>query len=192
MPALPGPSEQQHREGRLLDVAAFQRWVLGDLVDNANRGIFAEWLVGQALDAIKQGEARHGWAAFDLRHGEVTVEVKATGLSQTWNRHEQSKQPSFDIAPRRWTWDANTEEWVEFEPPERLAQIYVFCLHEPVPATNSNVRDPACWRFWVIPTQTLNEHLGPQKTVGTSTLGRLTKPVGWPQLRSEVDRCINP
>ena len=116
----------------MLDVAAFQRWVLGDLVDNANRGIFAEWLVGQALDAIEQGEARHGWAAFDLRYGEVTVEVKATGLSQTWNRHEQSKQPSFDIAPRRWTWDANTEEWMEFEPPERLAQLYVFCLHEPV------------------------------------------------------------
>ncbi len=44
--------------GRLLDIAAFQRWVLGDLVDNANRGIFAEWLVGQALDAIKEGEAR--------------------------------------------------------------------------------------------------------------------------------------
>ena len=83
---------------------------------------------------------------------------------------------------------------MDFDPPARPAQLYVFCLHEPVPATNENVHDPACWRFWVIPTQTLNEELGSQKTVGLRTLGRLTEPVGsvgWTELRSEVDRCIN-
>ena len=132
------------------------------------------------------------WTAFDLRYGKITVEVKATGLSQTWNRYERSKRPSFDIAPRRSAWDADTDEWVVFDPPARPAQLYVFCLHEPVPATNENVCDPGCWRFWVIPTQTLDERLGPQKTVGLRTLGRLTEPagsVGWTELKAEVNRC---
>lgn len=44
------------------------------------------------------------------------------------------------------------------------------------------------------PTQTLNEELGSQKTVGLGTLARLTEPVGsvgWTELGAEVDRCIN-
>ena len=28
------------------DFAGFSRWATGNLVDNRNRGIFAEWLVG--------------------------------------------------------------------------------------------------------------------------------------------------
>ena len=85
---------------------------------------------------------------------------------------------SFDIAPRKSDWDAETDEWVAFDPPERPAHLYVFCLHEPVPATNQNVLDPGCWRFWVISTQTLNERLGSQETVGLGRLNRLTEPLG--------------
>ena len=150
--------------------------------------------MGQALDAIDEGEARREWTAFDLRYGETRVEVKTTGLSQTWNPYKRSKQPSFDIARRKSAWDAETDKWVEFDPPVRPAQLYVFCLHESVTATNENVRDPACWRFWVIPTQTVDEKLGSQKTVGLRTLARLTEPVGsvdWTELRAEVDRCIS-
>ena len=179
---------------RLVDLEAFRRWALGDLVDNANRGVFAEWLVGAALRAISDGEARQGWTAFDLRYRTIKVEVKATGLSQTWNRHESSKWPSFDIAPRKSAWDADTDEWEEFDPPARPADVYVFCLHEPVPATNDNVRDPACWRFWVLATRQLDDELGPQKNVGLNRLNRLTEPrgsVSWTELRAEVDRCVN-
>ena len=122
------------------------------------------------LCAIDEGEARREWTAFDLRYGEIKVEVNATGLSQTWNCYERSRQPSFDIAPRKRAWDAKTDEWMDFDPPARPAQLYVFYVHEPVPATNENVRDPACWRFWVIPTQTLNEKFGSQKTLGLRTL----------------------
>lgn len=84
---------------RQLGIGNFQRWALGDLVDNANRGVFAEWLVGQALDAIDAGEARREWTAFDLRYGEIKVEVKTTGLSQTWNRYERSKQEARHGSP---------------------------------------------------------------------------------------------
>ena len=174
----------------MFDIASFRSWALGDLADNANRGIFAEWLVGQLLDVIDESEARREWTSFDLRYGEAKVEIKTTGLGQTWKRHERSKRPTFDIAPRKSAWDAETDEWVKFDPPERPADLYVFCLHEPVPATSDNVRDPAFWNFWVILTETLDNELGSQKTVGLSTLSRLAPVVGWLDLRAEVDRCL--
>ena len=63
------------------DFAGFSRWATGNLVDNRNRGIFAEWLVGQALRVIEAGDVRTEWDAVDLRFGDLRLEVKASGLS---------------------------------------------------------------------------------------------------------------
>ncbi len=42
------------------DLTEFQRWATGNLVENRNRGIFGEWLVGQALGVIGDDEVRPG------------------------------------------------------------------------------------------------------------------------------------
>ena len=176
-----------------LDIRRFRRWALGNLVNNEIRGTFAEWLVGRALGCIGDSDVRQGWDAYDLQYGRVKVEVKASGRSQSWNLHQPSK-PSFDIAPRKWTWRESTDEWIENDPPARSADVYVFCLHKPVPATNRNVRDPTAWEFWVISRQTLDKKLGPQKSVGLGTLDHLTGPTGrvtWPEIKAEVDRCTS-
>lgn len=49
--------------------------------------------------------------------------------------------------------------------------------------------DPAHWTFWVIPTETLDDRLGPQQTVRVSTLNSLVAPVGWCGLRDTVGLC---
>ena len=85
---------------------------------------------------------------------------------------------------------AGTDEWIEHDQPMRFADVYVFCLHEPVPATNENVRDPACWKFWVISKQTIDKELGAQKSVGLATLTRLVAPVQWSEIRSAVDQSV--
>ena len=173
---------------RGLDIEGFYGWAMGDLVDNRNRGIFAEWLVGQALGVISDGMVRHEWDAYDLLYKEkVKVEVKASGLSQTWNLYEPSK-PNFNIAPRWRHWVAETDDWIVHDQPVRFADVYVFCLHEPVPATNENVCNPAFWKFWVISTQELDEELGDQKTVGRATLDRLVESIQWSKIKSKVDR----
>ncbi len=161
---------------------------MGNLVDNDIRGTFAEWLVGRALGCISDSDMRQGWAAYDLLYGDVKVEVKASGRSQSWNLHQPSR-PIFDIAARKWTWLASTDEWIENDPPARSADVYVFCLHNPVPATNRNVRDPNSWEFWVISRQTLDGKLGQQKSVGLATLDRLASRIDWPEIRQAVDRC---
>ena len=172
-----------------LNIESFRRWVLGDLTDNRNRGLFAEWLVGQALDVVDEAQPRREWDAFDLEYGSLRIEVKASGRSQTWNLNE-SATPRFDIAPRRYSWDATTDEWSEHNPPRRRADVYVFCLHGSVPATSENVLDPAAWKFWVIATRDLDDELGSQKTAVLSTLDRLAEPVEWTDIQDEVDRAI--
>ncbi len=49
--------------GDLPAIECFQRWASGNLVDNRTRGIFAEWLVGQALGCIEPETHRQEWDA---------------------------------------------------------------------------------------------------------------------------------
>ncbi len=170
-----------------LEIARFRRWALGNLVWNTNRGIFAEWLVGEALEVIGEDEARDEWGECDLYYRGIKIEVKASGRGQAWKQDGPST-PKFNIRPIKQTWDKRTNKWTDHRPPARVADIYVFCLHEPTSATDENVRIPASWRFWVVSKQTLDDELGLQKTVGLSTLNRLVVSVGWSDLRAEVDR----
>ena len=86
-----------------LDIEDFRRWALGALAENRNRGIFAEWLVGQALGAIDHDAAREEWMPWDLEYQQNKIEVKASG--QAWNPRPN---PRFDIACRKFSWDPAT------------------------------------------------------------------------------------
>ena len=173
-----------------MHISDFPRWAVGNLVDNRNRGIFAEWLVGQALGIINPGEVRKEWDAVDLRYGEISVEVKASGLSQTWIQVANSV-PRFGISPQvRW-WDADSNDWGLYDPPQRTADVYVFCLHEAVPASNENVADPSQWRFWVVPTSALNSELGSQKSVGVTTLNGLAESVSFTEIKTAVENSVS-
>ena len=110
-----------------MDIEDFRRWALGNLAENRNRGVFAEWLVAQALEAIDDHAARQEWMPWDL---------------------------------------------------------------ESEPATNENVIDPAQWRFWVVSRLTLDDELGPQQSVGPTTLDRLVKPIRWSEIKAAVNECI--
>ena len=186
MPSVRVVGVQDHK----LEIGRFQNWALGNLVGNTNRGIFAEWLVGQALGAIGDGETREEWDECDLRYRGMKVEVKTSGRDQTWHQDRRSP-PRFDIKRRTRIWDAQTGESTRHDPPIRPAGVYVFCLHEPIPATNDNVRDPAFWKFWIVSKRTLDNQLGPQQSVGPPTLGRLVAPVRWSEVRLGVDQCVD-
>jgi hypothetical protein len=172
-----------------IDLDDFRAWAVGNLVDNRNRGIFAEWLVGQALNVVNPNEPRSEWDLADLRYRERLIEVKASGRGQTWSQAAPSI-PRFDIASRIQAWDAATGTWEAFDTPRRVADVYVFCLHKPHPATNNNVADPQAWEFWVVATSELNHKLGNQRSVGVSTLDTLRPKVVFPALRSTVDDVI--
>lgn len=172
-----------------LDIDRFRRWALGNLVDNRNRGLFAEWLVGEALGVIDEATPRREWDAYDLMYREKKIEIKASGRSQSWSQ-ERPSTIRFGIEQRSSSWTAASDEWIPHDQPMRFADVYVFCLHQPVPATNDNVADPTCWTFWVIATEVLDHELGSQKSVGMRTLNRLASPIAWSDIRREVDACV--
>ena len=118
----------------------------------------------------------------------MAIEVKASGLSQTWNQ-SASSTPRFDVAPQKTAWNADTDDWVTYDPPQRTADVYVFCLHKALPATNKNVKDTNTWVFWVVATRTLDEVVGGQKTLGLKKLDSLGPRLPWNGIRAAVDGC---
>ena len=173
-----------------LDIDRFRRWALGSLVDNRNRGIFAEWLVGEALGVIDEATPRREWDAYDLMYRETKIEIKASGRSQSWSQDRTSKI-RFGIEQGSSSWTAASDEWISRDQPTRFADVYVFCLHDPVPATNENVANATCWTFWVVATDLLDRELGSRKSVGVRTLNRLASPLAWSNIRKEVDACVD-
>ncbi len=172
------------------DLDGFRLWAVGNLVDNLGRGMYAEWLVGQALEVVDPDKPRIEWDSADLRYRDCLIEVKAGGRSQSWPQ-ERPSVVRFDIARRQQSWDAVTNEWEPFDTPRRVAHVYVFCHHTPEEATNENVADPNRWEFWVVATTTLNTEVGDQKSIGTGRLSTIADPVDWDSLRNTVDQAIN-
>lgn len=144
-------------------------WAHSDLIANAERGVFAEYLVACAL-GIQKDDVRKEWDKYDLHYKnesvEFGIEVKSSGYVQTW---EQSKPSSlmFGIRPTL-GWDSESNKSGNI--PRRQADIYVFCVHKEQDQSKVNPLDIAQWDFYLLPTQILNGKLPEQKTISLSTL----------------------
>ncbi len=155
---------------KLLD---YWRWSASQLLDNAQRGTFAEYLVALALECTDQ--PRDEWSAYDAinRRG-VTVEVKSAAYRQNWAQARPSKI-EFDIKPRKWSWDANTNEWTKHDPPRRFAAVYVFCVlgtkSDPAP----DPLDLDQWKFYILPTIVLDSKVKDQKKISLGPLEALVR-----------------
>ena len=166
-----------------LQVVDFWAWAYSDLLSNANRGVFAEFIVGAALDALEG--MRLEWDAYDLTYQNRKIEVKSSAYLQTWQQNKLSTI-SFDIAPKR-GWDAQTN--VLSDEISRAADIYVFCLFAAQDSEQANVLDLTQWEFYVLPVHVLNE-LGGQKRISLNPLRKLCDPVPYSQLRQTVDALV--
>lgn len=148
---------------RLLD---FWRWSGSDLLVNTMRGLVAEYLVALALGVADN--PRVEWEPYDLLSPTgVKVEVKSTARFQSWVQAYPSPL-EFGIAktqPR----DSTNKPVGERR---RHADIYVFCVLDHI----DEALDPLNldhWKFYVLPTSTLNARLCDQKQMRLSTLRTL-------------------
>jgi hypothetical protein len=57
-------------------ISEFWSWAYSDVLVNTNRSVFAEFLVGSALDILDK--PRVEWDAVDLRYRNKTIEVKCS------------------------------------------------------------------------------------------------------------------
>ena len=146
----------------------FWQWAYSSVMDNTERGIFAEWLVARALGADRG--VRTEWDKYDICTAEgIRVEVKSSGYLQTWSQKHLSRIV-FSI-PKTHGW--NGEEAVFDPESKRQSDIYVFCVHHHRMKDTVNPLDVTQWSFYVLPTRQLDRILGNQRTISLSGLLKL-------------------
>lgn len=170
-----------------LTVGDFWAWGFSDILNNALRGTFAEFLVGAALGVVEDG-GQSGWDDFDLSYGGSKIEVKSSAYLQSWYQ-EKPSVISFDVGERG-SWEATTNTWTSER--RRSADCYVFCLYAERDRDRANVLDTAAWWFYVVPTSQVNEKLKNQGKAGLSMIESMTtEGVRYDRLKEAVDRALS-
>lgn len=147
------------------DLNGFWSWAYSNVIDNAERGALAEYLIACALGI--DDNIRVNWDKYDLLSIEgIAVEVKASGYIQSWKQDKLSAL-SFGIQPT-YGWNSATNTYEETM--SRQSDIYVFCVHKHIEQETVNPLDIAQWDFYLLPTRVLNEKAGKQKRAKLSSL----------------------
>lgn len=170
-----------------LDRRECLEWAFGNLLDNANRGKVAEFMVAKALGVAK-GQ-RQEWDYADIFFEGRAIEVKSSAYLQVWKQNKPSKI-IFDIAPRKQKWDAKTNTYEDLVPPRRLADLYVFCVFEETDPQQADPLNTEQWSFYVVPTLELNDQLSGQKKVGLKRITGFGQAGTYEDLLVKVSRVV--
>ena len=160
----------------------FWRWSVSDILSNATRGRFAEFIVATATN-IDKSALRDEWSAYDLETPEgVKLEIKSAAYVQSWFQKTLSRI-SFGTKTAH-HWDSLTN--ILSTERKRHADVYVFCLlhHD-----NKLTVDPLNmnhWEFYVLATKELNEYTRSQHSISLKSLKRLTNSVPYDNLSETI------
>ena len=178
----------------MLDFWQFQFSNIFDLQEH-----IAEFLVAKAL-RIKKPYNRDGWTQWDINYKKTRIEVKETGYYYSWQKNKKkSDVRTWDIH-KTYTLDEKKERIKIGEDSkgnaiykqERQSDIYVFCLNTGKQKKSSNPLQLEHWEFYIIPTSTINEVCGDNKSISLSKVKKLAKqstPFG--ELKSKIDQIIS-
>jgi len=160
----------------------FWRWSVSDILSNATRGRFAEFIVATAI-SIDKTALREEWSAYDLETPDgIKLEIKSAAYIQSWFQRTLSKI-SFSIKPALY-WDSLTNK--QSSEKKRHADVYVFCLlhHD-----NKLTTDPLNlnhWEFYVLATKELGCYTRSQHSITLKSLQGLTNSVSYDKLYETI------
>lgn len=162
----------------------FWKWSVSDILSNATRGRFAEFIVRTAIK-LDPKNLRDEWDAYDLTSNSgIKIEVKSAAYIQSWNQKKYSPI-SFSIKPTR-LWDAKENR--RKGEPKRHADIYVFCHLKHKEQETINPLKMEQWDFYVLPTFTLDNYKRSQSSITINSLRKLTNSVEYSNLRAEIEK----
>ena len=167
----------------VLDFWAFQYSNMWDAQEE-----IAEFIVAKALGQ-EMPYNKNGWTLWDMNYKGKRIEVKETGYYHSWRTDGKvSQQRTFGITKAYSRYKDNTSEF------KRQNDIYVFCLilGETKEASNPLILEN--WRFWVVPTSTINRQCGDNKRISLGRLKAITglkDGLGYGELRESVNRMID-
>lgn len=163
----------------------FWRWSTSDILSNATRGKFAEFIVGTAV-GLNPKNLRDEWDAYDLTTEDgIKIEVKSASYIQCWNQKCFSTI-SFSIKPSRY-WDAETN--MQRGEPKRHANLYVFCHLKHKDQNTINPLKMEQWDFYVLPTYRLDNYKRSKSSITINSLKKLTEPQKYCELKNEITKA---
>lgn len=171
--------EGQNTGYRLIE---FWQWSASDIISNATRGMFAEFIVASSLD-IDLSNIRDEWSGYDLTSPEgIKIEVKSSSYLQSWYQKDLSKI-SFSIKPAKQL-DLLTNKLSST--PSRPADIYVFCLLKHKEQSTLNPMNLEQWEFYVLPKLTIENYKRSKSSITLKSLQNLTGPKTYIQLKQTI------
>ncbi|MFE6481756.1 hypothetical protein ACFVGN_02255 [Streptomyces sp. NPDC057757] len=125
-------------------VIDFWRFAMPDLRMNNTRGLFAEFLVHQAVGSR---EPRVEWASHDVETDDgLRIEVKAGAYLQAWEQRAPSQIRFSGTRGRTWSPDGGYSEAKSYN-----ADVYVFAVQTARDHAVFEPLDTAQWEFYVLP-----------------------------------------
>lgn len=163
----------------------FWSWSVSDILSNATRGRFAEFVVGTAV-GLDPKNLRDEWDAFDLKTDNgIKIEVKSAAYIQTWGQKKISTI-SFSIKPAQYR---VFETQIEALKPKRRADIYIFCHLKHLEQATIDPLKMEQWDFYVLPTIRLDNYKRSQSSITLNSLKRLTEPIKYSELKTEINKA---
>lgn len=163
----------------------FWRWSVSDILSNATRGRFAEFIVATATN-IDQTMLRDEWSAYDLDTPDgIKLEIKSAAYLQSW--FQKALSPiSFSTKATLYSDYSDNPTSEQSLEKKRHADVYVFCLlhHD-----NKQTVDPLNmnqWEFYVLSTRELNDYTRSQHSITLKSLQRLTTSIPYDRLYDTV------
>ena len=151
---------------------------------NVWRGVYVECMVALALGGTWR-QPPDGWGPWDLEHIATSawMEIKQSARQQqpAYEYDGEAKNPSFSIAPKKEVWDPGRKV---LEPPQRLADLYLFAWHPEV-GPRADHRRTDQWLFYVLAESDLPN----QKSITLTRLNEQTRSVSHDELPEAVEEA---
>jgi hypothetical protein len=181
---LKNGTEQLTYNDQALDFSLldFWKWSVSDILSNATRGRFAEFIVATAIN-IEKTQVRNEWGVYDLETPEgVKLEIKSAAYIQTWFQKTLSTI-SFGTRATRF-WDETSSQYVGDV--KRHADVYVFCLLHHQDKQTIDPLNLNQWEFYVLATCELNGYTRSQHSITLKSLKKLTEAISYDQLHKTI------
>ena len=169
----------QNGEPLGLSIIDFWRFQFSNILHDPDE--IAEFLVAQALVQTEPYN-KDSWTLFDIWYRDKRIEVKQTAYYHPFNElGNLSSVRRFGIQQVK----AGDGRY------RRENDIYIFCLLNGEDAESAWPLEVSHWEFYVVPTATINEAFGNQKTVSLSRIREIAKPITYAELKDAVDDTID-
>jgi len=165
-------------------VSDFWKWACSDMIIPSNRNDYALFLVANALGLTKM--PRIHWENSDLRYRKKKISLKSSAYVEHW-KQKRVKRLSFDIAPKKGV-DAQTADSLTYR--NRYPEIYIFAVLNEKKLPKIDVLNLDQWDFYVVRTESLDEHHYDTRKLGIRALQKLASPIHHSRLKQILDDII--